>query len=590
MAKDDDKLIIEIELDDGKLAKGFVNAERVAKKSGKKAGKDFSKGVNDNAGQGLDNLTSRLKGLGFALAAAFGARETIAASSRQQAAINKLETSLRSIGEYTPQVSREMQNFAAELQKTTKFGDEATLEQLAFAQAMGATADQSKDIVAAAMDMSAALDIDFNSAVRNIAKTLGGFAGELGEVIPELKDLSKEQLQAGDGVNLLAEKYKGFANKELKDFDAKLEQAKNTLGDFGEALGDLVTKSDASVGFLDDMSIAVSGLTATLKSYTETDAKGAIDEQIQDTEKRITALKGTIENAEKGNEGFLASIFGGPDTEVLNERLTRLQSNLSKLQEKRKEIVDEEKSVIKEKDKENTDKLSESLQKLIDKYKEMGYSADLAKQIAADPEWQNQITASNQTVALSFSQLNNALKAEAKKIKITSGQMASTMMQGIGNGAGQAFAAFGKALAEGENALEAMLNSFLSSMGQMAIQVGTQFIMQGLAYQLAGMPNGGPLMAAGAALAAFGGVMGAIGGKSEGSETSTLSSGYSVGTSGEVDRFDNDETLAEDNFERRADPSVNVTIQGNVLDGDESGLKIVEMINKAVKEQGAALA
>ena len=120
--------------------------------------------------------------------AIFGGKATVftgkavTAAIRQEDAVNGLNASLARIGEFSQASSQDLQDFAAGLQNVTKFGDEAILEQLAFAQSMGATADQSKKVVSAAADLAAALNIDLNSATRNVAKTLGGYAGELGEV------------------------------------------------------------------------------------------------------------------------------------------------------------------------------------------------------------------------------------------------------------------------------------------------------------------------------------------------------------------------------------------------------------------------
>lgn len=592
MAKDDEKLIIEVELDDGKLAKGFVKAEEVAKKSGRKSGKGFGDAATSSAESSLDNLESRLLGLGALLAGGLGAGAAIEASSRQQKAVNSLETSLKSLGQYTPTLSRELQDYASALQASTKYGDEATLEQLAFAQAMGASVEQSKEIVAAAQDMASRLGIDFNSAVRNISKTLGGFAGELGEVIPELKALSQEQLQNGEGVTLLANKYKGFANSELQDFDTKLEQTKNTFGDFSEVLGDFVTKSEASVGFMDDMGFALTGLTKTLKEFMDQDTT-TLDQRIANTRNEIKSIQDIINNEKTRDKSWVDSLLGGPDIDHLNEKLKRLNAEMKAMEKQREVMTNRSKNnpVVDNKEIEGIRSAEEEYDKLIKKYTDLGYSAELAKTIISDPAWQENIIASNRELSLSFSDLSKSLRAEAGKIKITSGQIANTMIQGIGNGAGQAFAAFGKALAEGENGLEALLNSFLASMGQMAVQVGTQFILQGVGYQLAGMPNGGPLIAAGAALAAFGGAMGAIGSKGEGGSTSTASSGYSIDPGGEIDRYDNDDSvLDEEAVERRADTQVINNFNGTFLDSNESGVKIVEMINNATKEQGAVLA
>ena len=170
-------------------------------------------------------------------------KESIRAAQVQEDAINKLNSQLVISGTYTRRVSKEMQIFASRLQEVTRFGDEAILGQLAFAVAMGASNKQAQQIVTAAADMAEALNIDLNSAVRNIAKTLGGFAGELGEVIPELKNLTAEQLKAGEGVKLLADRFKGAAGDAVDSYSGRVSQLTNAYGDLTEQIGIFVTNS-----------------------------------------------------------------------------------------------------------------------------------------------------------------------------------------------------------------------------------------------------------------------------------------------------------------------------------------------------------
>ncbi|MEE8598669.1 MAG: hypothetical protein V3S69_04035, partial [Dehalococcoidales bacterium] len=186
-----------------------------------------------------------------------------------QDAINKLNTQLAINGEFSKEASAELQEFASELQRTSKFGDEAVLGQLQFAQAMGATKDQSKEVVGAAADMAAALGIDLNAATRNIAKTLGGFAGELGEVIPELKGLTKEQLQAGEGIDLLAKKFKGSAAGEIKSYSGALAQLSNTFGDFQETTGGAVVENQIFTELFKELSTIISELGQTFSDNSQ---------------------------------------------------------------------------------------------------------------------------------------------------------------------------------------------------------------------------------------------------------------------------------------------------------------------------------
>lgn len=195
--------------------------------------------------------------------------EFISSAQVQEDAVNDLNAALIRNGEYTEETSRDMQKFASELQNVTKFGDEAILSQLAFAQSMGATAGQSKEILTAAADMAAALNIDLNSAVRNISKTLGGYAGELGEVIPEMKNLTQEQLQAGAGIDLLAKKFSGAATSQIQTFSGALEQSKNVLGDVGESLGMVVTQSPVAIAAIKGFSAGLSAVNGIINENSE---------------------------------------------------------------------------------------------------------------------------------------------------------------------------------------------------------------------------------------------------------------------------------------------------------------------------------
>lgn len=210
----------------------------------------------DGIGGAVSSIKNLVAGLGiyFTGRAILGAIESVTqASARQQDAVNSLNSSLRRIGQYSEGASRELQNYASQLQSVTRFGDEAIIEQMAFAQSMGATAEQSKVIVAAATDMSSALKIDLNSAVRNIAKTLGGFAGELGEVIPALKNLTAEQLRAGAGVELLAQMYRGMAQRDLMTFSGAVQWLENLFGDLQESLGNFITSSPGAIAAIKEL-------------------------------------------------------------------------------------------------------------------------------------------------------------------------------------------------------------------------------------------------------------------------------------------------------------------------------------------------
>lgn len=246
---------VEEGLDD--LKKDLKSFEGTARKAADSTKKRFS---------GLKTVIGGLGGVlaGVGIAAFF--KKVTDAASVQEDAVNRLNTALRTNGDFSEEASQEMQDFASSIQRATRFGDELVIGQLALAKSFGASNDQAMEVVSAATDMSAALGIDLQSAVRNVAKTLGGYAGELGEVIPELKDLSQEQLRNGEGIKLLAKQYKGFATQEVKTFSGALEQMQASFGDLLESLGFYVTENGIVIDAINNLSDLFAELAEDIKS------------------------------------------------------------------------------------------------------------------------------------------------------------------------------------------------------------------------------------------------------------------------------------------------------------------------------------
>lgn len=128
---------------------------------------------------------------------------------------------------------------AGELQSRSTIGDEEIIAQQAYLAALGLTEKQIGETMNAAVQLSAALGISLESAVKNLAKTFGGMTGELGESIPALKNFTKEQLMAGEAIDYVNENYKGFAETAAQNLGVA-EQAKNIWGDVAELFGKIL--------------------------------------------------------------------------------------------------------------------------------------------------------------------------------------------------------------------------------------------------------------------------------------------------------------------------------------------------------------
>ena len=163
--------------------------------------------------------------------------ETLKEANEAYKVQEKAEKALSKAAENNPYLNDEgverLKDFAGEIQKVSNYGDEATIDIMAQLAATGRSEAEIIKIMAAAADYAAAKHISLESAVQNLNKSYGGLAGELGELFPEVKALTAEQLKNGEAVDIIAQKYKGLA-QEAADSGT---QAKNAFGDFMESVG-----------------------------------------------------------------------------------------------------------------------------------------------------------------------------------------------------------------------------------------------------------------------------------------------------------------------------------------------------------------
>jgi hypothetical protein len=168
------------------------------------------------------------------------ANESIEAFAEQEDALNKLSQALRASGDFSQDAVDSFSQFASELQRTSKFGDEVVLSQLAVAKSLGATNEQAKQLVQAAANLSATFGGSLEENVLKLGKTLAGESGRLAQLIPQLKDLSEEALKAGGAFELINNRFGGAASAELDTYTGSVIAAKNAFSDLQEEIGNII--------------------------------------------------------------------------------------------------------------------------------------------------------------------------------------------------------------------------------------------------------------------------------------------------------------------------------------------------------------
>lgn len=246
----------------------------------------------------------------------------VEAASRQEDAVKKLNTQLEINGQYTAELSDYLVRYADELQLTTRFSNDAIIKQEAFAMAMGASADKARQIVKVSADMAASLNIDLNAATRNVTKTLGGFAGELGEVIPSLKNLTQEQLRAGEGVNLLATLFAGAAQKDAQTFSGSIDQLKNAWDDFNKTIGNFLINNPVVKEAITGLTNGIQQLIKEINTYTKDQARFESEKLIEQLDARVKEINAKIAALKAGEES------GSQQIAFMEEQLQKINSSI----------------------------------------------------------------------------------------------------------------------------------------------------------------------------------------------------------------------------------------------------------------------
>lgn len=302
------------------------------------------------AGVALSALNT-LKNVGVAAFRAL-TTEAVAAAQVQEDAVNRLSGALRSTGEFSQAAVDDFKAYAAGLQEVTRFGDEVVLNQLALAKSFGASNEQAKQIVTAATDLSAAFGIDLESATRNVAKTLGGFAGELGETIPQLKNLTTEQLQAGEGVTLLAERFRGQAANSVQTFSGQLDQLFNAFGDLQEAFGNAIINNQSFIDAIKRSTEVITEITGAVGAYFDTlnpQDQGDFASAIAETEVELARVEARIKSlSAEGGAGFRGQGVelraARADAMALREELAKLEQQKEEARLKEIQAIEEERA------------------------------------------------------------------------------------------------------------------------------------------------------------------------------------------------------------------------------------------------------
>jgi hypothetical protein len=252
-------------------------------------------------------------------AAGYAAKQAIAAFSEAEAIGVRLESVLKATGNAAGFTADEMNEMANEIQRTTRFEDEAAKSAMILVAKMkNIQGDNFKQTMTVAADLAEVMGTDLPSAAETLGRALASpeqAAGRLARAGIFLTDKQKEQIAAAMKMNDVAAAQKiildevasstgGAATAAVGTLAGKWDQLKNKVGDVAEAIGGKLSGPTSMM--VDGLSLLAKG-TEKLLNPIDAMTEAWIRSRIE-----INRLSGDMEKVIE-LEGQLASLLGGDD-------------------------------------------------------------------------------------------------------------------------------------------------------------------------------------------------------------------------------------------------------------------------------------
>ena len=245
------------------ITKSLENLQETSQEGFKKAGSSFK------VFEGVIAAEVALKAIGALANAAQDLFQVfivdgIKAAQEQEEALNALNQALASSGEFSADASKAFQEYATSVQNTTTVSDEAVLSTAALIQQIARLSGQElQQATDAALDLSAALGIDLDSAARLVAKAAEGNVEAFKRYGIEIRKGKTDSESFANTLEALA-RFQGAAEAKTKTFAGATTQLSNTFNELQESFGNLVIKNDVVIAVLSEVNQIFKALTVTL--------------------------------------------------------------------------------------------------------------------------------------------------------------------------------------------------------------------------------------------------------------------------------------------------------------------------------------
>jgi hypothetical protein len=572
----DDKIEIEIVLDDGSIAKGFANINKAAKETGDSIGNSFDKSLTGFVIQ-LEFAFKVISKVAGAISGFLG--DAVAEASAAELGLQQFNLALANTGQYSKQASEDFLAFANVISSNGTVAVDTLVAGAKDLVAIGNLSGQALEkATQASVDLAAGLGVDAASAFDLVSKAAAGNTGALGRYGIKVDESIPKSERFAAALELINQKFGGFDAAKANTFGGALTNLGNSFNEFLQEIGGVITSSPLVVGtlkFIGDQflrlrdaikSLAGGGLFKTIENNVLKFADVMVGPLARSFEVVYNAGKFLISALETGFSVLFTSVVavikkvaeaGNFFGVVSDETLAKLQT----LQAASVETTTQ-------------------------------FAADTATSFTAITDdttisdginnfygsWRSQI---DQTVTKQTELKNNTIiNNEAIK------QSTILTNQQITSGISSAVQATTKALIAGQNGFKAFASSVLAVMGGWAISMGETLVAAGLGIDalkasLVGF-GGGQAIAAGIALIALGTILQSLG---SGSQAPGVSGGGGGGGAGSAPGGAPVGAEAAPAIEEKS-TKVQIDVAGTVLDPISVGNQIADILNNTFSAGG----
>jgi len=312
MATTLEELVVKIQADSSELQKGMQEAMRVSADSSAKIAASLD-AMSQKGGKSVSSL-QRIAETAFGFiggqAIIGGIRATtgavtdlfksmvvdgVAGASASEAEVTRLNYALAQAGHYSRGASQSIQDFANELQNATKYENDAIVKTAATIESLGQLDEKGLKVATkAAVDLSAALSIDLNTATQLVGKAAAGEVGSFSRYGLIMENGATTAETFARAMEMINSRFGGAAANQVNTYAGATAQVTNNWGDMTKELGFAVTGNQAVIGSVKEVNAIVQEMTKWLNT-NQVEVKKWIAEGLIVSAEAVKGLAGGID-------------------------------------------------------------------------------------------------------------------------------------------------------------------------------------------------------------------------------------------------------------------------------------------------------